>query len=84
MTDMPHQPEIRPYNDSEMMSLYLSSAALVRKDKQGGGRVDSWDRILGKLYIGISGDPCKWTAENLMLYWEHRDGSPCGVEVSDQ
>ena len=78
-----HQPKHRLYNDSELMALYTSSTELIRKDKMGGGRVDSWTRILGKLHIGISGDPCRWSAKGLQLYWEHVDGSPCEAEMSE-
>lgn len=70
----------RDYNDSELMDLYISSSELIRKDRQGGGRVDSWAWINGIMHVGISGDPSKWSAEGLRLYWEHVDGRPCGGE----
>lgn len=74
-----HQRRYRPYSDTEMMDLYVSSSQLLRKDQQGGGRVDSWARINGIMHVGISGDSSKWSAEGLRLYWEHVDGGPCGV-----
>lgn len=70
--------EPRPYTDKEMMELYSTSAELSRKDGLGGGRVDSWAIIDGRLYLGISGDPCKWNSQGLMQFWTHPEGRPCG------
>lgn len=79
-----HQPKYRPYTDNELKQLVRDGQYLERKDGMCGAIAISWLRASsgGPLAVRL-GQGGLWIAESLLEEFVRRDGSPCGVEVSD-
>lgn len=80
----PPEPKYRPYTDEEMKQLVRFAAYIERKDGTCGAIAVSWVRTSpgGPLAVRI-GHGGLWTADSLLEEFVLRDGSPCGVEVTD-
>lgn len=71
-------PKLRPYNDEELADLV--GEKLVRKESLGDPMLVQY-KLADE--VRLSGRP-SYAAEHLLRYFQHLDGSPCGVVEEEE